>query len=173
MRRWHSGVRPAGRAGAFAALGVVLAAAGAAGLTAYGAGYAVDTAAIMVEGVSMRVLTDGEGKTLYYVATDTPARSTCTGSCATVWPPLLSDSAPAAEEPLPGKLAVVKTANGSQVSYNGHLLYTYSLDTAPRQDNGQGIAGKWWVATVDLKPAAMGMPAAPAAPRTDKGGGGY
>jgi hypothetical protein len=66
---------------------------------------------------------------------------------------------------------VVKTANGSQVSYNGHLLYTYSLDTAPHQDNGQGIAGKWWVAAVDLKPAAMSMPAAPAAPATYKNEG--
>jgi predicted lipoprotein with Yx(FWY)xxD motif len=171
MRRGHSIARPAGRAGAFAALGVVLAAAGTAGFTAYGAGHTVDTAAIIVKGVSMHVLTDGDGKTLYYAATDTPARSTCTGSCAAVWPPLLSDSAPATEEPLPGKLALVKTSNGSQVSYNGHLLYTYSLDTAPHQDNGQGIAGKWWVATVDLKPGAMGMSSAPAVPGTDKGAG--
>jgi predicted lipoprotein with Yx(FWY)xxD motif len=136
-------------------LGLVLLAA-LAGPAAFGAAYTVDTASITVKGVSMKVLTDATGMTLYYVATDTPTTSSCTDGCAKIWPPLLSMSAPATEEPLPGKLALVKTANGSQVSYNGHLLYVYSGDAAPHQANGQGIAGKWWVAKVDLKPAAAG-----------------
>src|SRR5690348_10792001 len=91
----------------------------AAGSAVYGAAYTVDTAAVMVKGVSTQVLTDSQGRTLYYVATDTPTTSSCTGGCAKIWPPLLSASAPAAGEPLPGKLGLVKTANGSQVSYNG------------------------------------------------------
>jgi predicted lipoprotein with Yx(FWY)xxD motif len=140
----------------------------------YSHAYTVDTATIMVGGASTRVLTDASGKTLYYLATDTPMRSTCTGSCATIWPPLLSDSAPATEAPLPGKLALVKTANGSQVSYNGHLLYTYSGDTAAHQANGQGVAGQWSVARVDLKPAMTGTTGAPATTKNDYGrGGGY
>jgi hypothetical protein len=49
----------------------------------------------------------------------------------------------------------VKTANGSQVAYNGHLLYHYAADTAVGQTNGQGMGGKWWVASVDLKAAGM------------------
>lgn len=143
-----------------AGAGLVLLAA-AVGTAAYGAAYTVDTAAVMIKGVSTKVLTDAKGMTLYYVATDTPTKSSCTGGCAQGWPPLLSESAPASEEPLPGKLAIVKTANGSQVAYNGHPLYRYSGDTGPRQTNGDGALGKWWVAKVDLKPAAAGAPAQP------------
>jgi predicted lipoprotein with Yx(FWY)xxD motif len=151
-------------------LGLVLLAA-LAGPAAFGAAHTVDTASIMVKGVSTKVLTDAKGMTLYYVDSDTPSSSSCTGGCAQIWPPLLSTSAPAAEEQLPGKLALVKTANGSQVSYNGHLLYTYSGDTAPHQANGQGVAGKWWVAKVDLKPAAAGGTGQPKPGNVyDKGG---
>ena len=148
--------------------------AAAIGPAAYGAVPTVATAAIAIGGVSTRVLTNDQGMTLYYLDTDTPARSTCTGGCASIWPPLLSSEVPSTEPSLPGKLAVVKTANGSQVSYNGHLLYIYSGDTGPHQSNGQGLAGKWWVAKVDLKPgssSAAGSPAKPATPGTyDKGG---
>ena len=54
---------------------------------------------------------------------------------------------------------LVKTANGSQVAYNGHLLYRYAADTAVGQANGQGMGGKWWVASVDLKATSSGAPA--------------
>jgi predicted lipoprotein with Yx(FWY)xxD motif len=128
----------------------------------YAAGYTVETATIMVKGTSMKVLTDENGMTLYYVRSDTLTTSSCADGCAKIWPPLLSGSAPTAEESLPGKLSIVKTANGSQVSYNGHLLYRYSGDSAPHQASGQGIAAKWSVAVVDLKPLAAGAPGQPA-----------
>jgi predicted lipoprotein with Yx(FWY)xxD motif len=168
-RRWLSGCA------GLATVGAAIVLAAASGGAQYHTAYTVEAADITVRGMSTRVLTDTAGKTLYYVATDTTTRSTCTGGCAAIWPPLLSDSPPSAEEPLPGKLALIKTANGSQVSYNGHLLYTYSGDSGPHQANGQGVAGKWWVAKVDLKPATMGMPGTPAAPGTnrDYGNGGY
>lgn len=166
-------VRPpwAGAAAVMLAAGVMATA--AAGWAQYHASYPVETAAITVNGTSIRVLTDASGKTFYYLATDKPVQSTCTGTCAVVWPPFVSDTVPAAEGPLPGKLALVKTANGSQVSYNGHLLYTYSGDSAPHQANGQGVAGKWWVARVDLKPAMMGAAPTPGTDKGDYGRGGY
>jgi predicted lipoprotein with Yx(FWY)xxD motif len=149
--------------------------------SAYGAGYSygpeytVETAAVVVKGVSTPVLTDANGMTLYYVQSDTATSSSCTGGCAKIWPPLVSASVPTVERPLPGKLAVVKTANGSQVSYSGHLLYRYSGDSAPHQANGQGIAGKWWVAAVSVKPAGASgwgwSPVAPVKNDSDHGGG--
>jgi predicted lipoprotein with Yx(FWY)xxD motif len=146
---------------------------GATGPAARGAGPTVETATVTVQGAAKQVLTDGGGRTLYYLSTDTPARSTCSGGCAQVWPPLLSASAPVSRDRLPGRLALVRTENGSQVSYNGHLLYTYSGDTAPHQANGEGIAGTWWVATVDLKPAASGGGSTTSPGGRDYGGGRY
>jgi len=51
---------------------------------------------------------------------------------------------------LPGTLSLLTDANGSQVTYNGHPLYTYSGDTAPGQVNGDGFGGIWFVAPTNL-----------------------
>jgi predicted lipoprotein with Yx(FWY)xxD motif len=123
---------------------------------ARGADYTVDTAVVWIQGTSKQVLTDAKGMTLYYLITDTPTRSTCTGGCTQIWPPLLSGAAPTSKRPLLGKVALVKTENGPQVSYNGHLLYRYAGDAAPGLANGLGMAGRWWVAGIDLSPTASG-----------------
>lgn len=120
-----------------------------------GSGYTVGTEMAVVGGVQQRVLIDGKSMTLYYFAGDTPTRSACTGECASLWVPLLSASAPTCEGPLPGKLVLVPTANGAQVAYNGHLLYTYNGDTNAGQMNGWwSDGGKWWAVTVDVNTTA-------------------
>jgi hypothetical protein len=58
-------------------------------------------------------------------------------------------------------------ANGSQVAYNGHPLYTYSGDSAPGQANGEGFGNIWFVAPTTLP--ATTTPSAGATPTT----GGY
>ena len=45
-------------------------------------------------------------------------------------------------------------ANGKQVLYNGHPLYTYSKDGDSGDAYGQGVGGKWFVATPNLPTAA-------------------
>ena len=119
----------------------------------------VGTAIIKLGDAQTPVLTDTKRMTLYYFMLDTTTRSACARDCARMWPPLLSTSAATTGEKLPGKLAVVPTSNGPQVAYNGHLLYTYSGDDAAGQANGQCIGGKWWAATIDLKPAFVSIPA--------------
>ncbi|MFL5628941.1 MAG: hypothetical protein ACJ788_25455 [Ktedonobacteraceae bacterium] len=113
----------------------------------------IKTATAMVSGKSETVLTNAQGKTLYYFTPDTTTTSACTGSCAQNWPPLLStgSSTPTSATTLPGKLSAQTTANGNQVEYNGHLLYTFAGDSGPGQTNGQGLLGKWFVATTNLK----------------------
>ena len=120
--------------------------------------YTVGTAMATIDGKREQILTDARGMTLYYLTSDAPDKASCTGSCAALWPPVLSTSAPTSEGQLPGKLTTVQTANGSQVAYNGHLLYRYSVDKTKGQTNGQGMAGKWWVASVDLKAATSLSP---------------
>ncbi len=116
----------------------------------------VKTGMIKVKGKRERVLMDAKGYTLYYFTKDTPKASHCTGGCSTLWPALLTKAArlpkPAG---LKGRLAVVKDSHGRQVSYNGHLLYTYRGDTKPGQAAGQGFLKEWWVATPNLKAPAQ------------------
>ena len=110
-----------------------------------------------VMGQSQPILVDAKGSSLYYLTSDAMTTSACTGGCAGVWPPLLSSGMPTAPSAVPGKLAVVKTANGAQVSYNGHLLYRYAPDAKPGDVGGDGLHGPqngvWHVATPALKPA--------------------
>ena len=76
----------------------------------------------------------------------------CTGSCAQTWPPPLftGTGKPTASTTLPGELEVYQNANGKQVIYHDHPLYTYSGDSAAGQTSGEGLFGKWFVATPDL-----------------------
>ena len=121
--------------------------------TAQSSGYAVTTASVSVKGVTKIVLTNAQGDTLYYFTPDTPAKVACTATCASTWPPLLSTGSgtPVSKGSLPGTLSVQSNANGNQVLYQGHYLYTFSGDSAPGQANGEGIGGKWYVATPDLQ----------------------
>jgi predicted lipoprotein with Yx(FWY)xxD motif len=120
----------------------------------------VKVATVSLNGQSTAILTDAQGKTLYYFTSDTPTQSACTGGCASTWPPLLfqGDGTPQSASPLPGKLSVVKDAHGQQVAYNGHLLYTYAGDTAPGQTHGNGVGGRWFVATPSLSVLATPTP---------------
>jgi len=90
--------------------------------------------------------------TLYYRTTDAPPTTVCSGGCASAWPPLLvsGTSTPTSSTSLSGKLSVQADANGMQVEYNGHPLYTFSGDSAPGQTNGEGIGGIWHVCTPNL-----------------------
>ncbi|MBO0789702.1 MAG: hypothetical protein J2P36_01980 [Ktedonobacteraceae bacterium] len=114
----------------------------------------VKTASATVDGKSQTILTDAKGMTLYYFTQDTATMSACTSAdgCAQAWPPLLytGPGDPQSATKLPGTLKVVMTANGQQVTYNGHPLYTYATDQAPGDTTGQGVFNKF-VATVDLK----------------------
>jgi predicted lipoprotein with Yx(FWY)xxD motif len=97
-----------------------------------------------------RIVVDGEGRTLYLFEADKGAKSTCDGACATAWPPLITSGKPAAGAGISAaKLGTTKRDDGSsQVTYNGHPLYTFAGDGAPGQTAGQGVDGfgaEWYV----------------------------
>ncbi len=130
------------------------------GTTPSSSGAIIKTTSATVNGQSVTILTNAQGMTLYYLKPDTATTSTCTGACASNWPPLVftSSGSPASANALPGTLSVVTDANGQQVEYNGHLLYRYSGDTTLGQTNGEGIKGVWFVATTTL--SVQGAPQA-------------
>src|SRR5437667_6838727 len=112
----------------------------------------IQTATVTIKGQSQTVLTNAKGLTLYNFTPDSATQSACSGQCAQTWPPLFfsGSGSPTSSANLSGKLSVLMDVNGSQVEYNGHLLYAFAGDTAPGQTHGQGLFGKWFVATPDL-----------------------
>lgn len=129
---------------ALAVLGGSVAAAGGGGSAAAGGG--LKTARIG----GVNVLVNAKGFTLYWFAPDTPARSSCNGSCAAYWPPL---AGPVSAVPgVTGRLGTIRRADGSlQATYNGHPLYTYVGDSAPGKASGNGLnlnGGVWHEVTV-------------------------
>jgi predicted lipoprotein with Yx(FWY)xxD motif len=94
------------------------------------------------------ILVNPEGQTLYIFQKDSGGKSSCSGSCAKVWPPLAATSSPeAGSGASASKLGTVKRSDGTmQVTYAGHPLYTYTADTSSGQVNGNGInsfGGVW------------------------------
>ena len=120
--------------------------------TTSSSGNLLKTATAMVSGTSKTILTNAQGLTLYYRTSDVPPGTVCSGGCAAAWPPLIASgsSTPTSASSLPGKLTVVADANGNQVEYNGHPLYTFSSDTGPGQTTGEGVGGVWHVCTPSL-----------------------
>ena len=96
------------------------------------------------------VLTNASGFTLYWFVPDTATRSTCYGTCVGYWPPVPGTAA--AGPGVTGTLATIKRSDGTtQVTYDGHPLYTYVGDTAPGQAFGNGLnlnGGLWHEMTV-------------------------
>ena len=110
------------------------------------------TQQVTINGQTVTVLTTFDGMTLYQRTSDPAPASTCTHQCAQTWPPLLSNGTVFSTTPIKGNLTVQKTANGNQVEFNGHPLYTYSGDTTPGQANGQGAGMVWQAITINLAP---------------------
>lgn len=95
------------------------------------------------------ILANARGHTLYLFAKDRNAKSSCNGSCARFWPPLLSRGKPTAGSGVnTSLLGTTRRSNGTmQVTYNRHPLYTYALDKRAGQVKGEGnslFGAKWW-----------------------------
>jgi predicted lipoprotein with Yx(FWY)xxD motif len=123
-----------------------------------------------------QVLTDSQGKTLYWFAPDTTTKSNCSGSCATYWPPVKGPVT--AGSGVTGTLGTITRADGTmQATYAGHPLYTYAGDSAPGQNKGNGVnasGGLWYEMTVSgSTPPAGAAAGAGASPSSSSKGGGY
>jgi predicted lipoprotein with Yx(FWY)xxD motif len=122
------------------------------------------------------VLTNAQGKTLYWFAIDTSTMSNCNGSCASFWPPLTGKAAAASGTSLMHAFGTITRSGGAvQATYDGHPLYTYVGDTAPGQINGNGknlSGGLWWAMTPSGAKLAAAHPSGGSS-SSGGGGGGY
>jgi predicted lipoprotein with Yx(FWY)xxD motif len=95
------------------------------------------------------VLVDGQGRTLYLFEKDKGSASSCSGACASIWPPLTAAHSVAGPHVSAATLGSIKRADGkTEVTYAGHPLYTYAGDTKPGDTRGQGLdqfGAEWYV----------------------------
>jgi len=88
-----------------------------------------------------RLLVTSRGRTLYLFEKDRNGRSSCTGTCAAYWPPLLTTAKPHAGSGVrAGLLGTTRRPDGKlQVTYRRHPLYTFALDARAGQTKGEAL----------------------------------
>ena len=132
-----------------------------------------DSATVSVANSSLgKILVDSQGRTLYLFEKDSGTKSTCSGGCATAWPPLRASGKPTAGGGAKASLlgTTPRSDGKPQVTYNGHPLYLYQGDSKPGDTTGQGNPGfgaPWYV----VSPA--GNEITTAAASSGGGGNGY
>jgi predicted lipoprotein with Yx(FWY)xxD motif len=98
------------------------------------------------------ILTDAQGRTLYYFANDVPASgaSACSGKCTALWPPFSAGAVQVSSPLDPADFSSITLADGTkQTTYYGWPLYYYSADTTPGSTNGEGILKVWFTVQPD------------------------
>ncbi len=93
------------------------------------------------------ILVNAQNLPLYYYRADTAKKSQVGGVLARLWPALVSAKPTAFG--VNGKVVSSKQANGRQVAYNGHFLYTF-VDDSPGHVTGQGVSN-FFVATPNIR----------------------
>jgi predicted lipoprotein with Yx(FWY)xxD motif len=107
--------------------------------------------AVTNSSLGAKIIANSRGFTLYHFMSEKKGSISCTGSCRTLWPPLLVTGA---AKPVAGagliasKLGTIKRPDGGvQVTYNGFALYRYGPDKKAGQVNGQGVESVWYAVT--------------------------
>jgi predicted lipoprotein with Yx(FWY)xxD motif len=110
------------------------------------------------------ILTDADGKSLYFFALDANGNSDCTGSCSATWPPFSAGTLTNVSAGLNiADFGTITRSDGlTQTTYKGWPLYHYAGDvtsggsgaygnTTPITNtiSGDGIGGIWFVAKPD------------------------
>ena len=142
----------------FALLGLVAAGCGGSSATSQdgvaGASHSTSSVAVTtrtIKGLGA-VLVNPAGHTLYVFMKDQHSRVTCTGSCASFWPPLKWKSASKPTAGGTAKSSLLGTdknpSGGRVVTYAKWPLYTYVGDKSAGQATGEGLnlsGGEWYV----------------------------
>ena len=133
------------------------------------------------------VLVNGDGRTLYVLASEKGGKVTCTsaGGCTTIWPPEVVPSGMAHGVAGSGvhasSLGTVTSPSGDvRLTYAGWPLYTFVSDKAAGQATGQGVRdsfGVWWVLRPSGAPvttsASSSRGSTPATSAPASGGAGF
>ena len=93
------------------------------------------------------ILVSSSGRTLYEFTRDHGKKNSCVSvrGCSAVWPSLKTSGRPTAGAGV--KSSQLSTTSGSQVTYAGHPLYTYTGDSGPGATSYVGFkafGGTWY-----------------------------
>ena len=98
-------------------------------------------------------LTDGTGRAVYLFTADTGSSSTCTGACASAWPPVTTSGTTSITGGDMAKLGTTTRADGTkQVTYGGHPLYYFIKDAKSGDTHGEGLkafGAEWYLVGTD------------------------
>jgi predicted lipoprotein with Yx(FWY)xxD motif len=97
------------------------------------------------------ILTDGQGRSVYLFTNDSGDKSSCNGSCAQNWPPVIANGQAMAGDGVDQSLLGTTTRDDgtTQVTYNGHPIYYYAKDANPGDTNGHQVGDVWYLVTVE------------------------
>ena len=96
--------------------------------------------------IGQQIIVDS-GKTVYLYEPDgTSGTSQVPAGIKALWPAVPATVAPTVGSGLDSsKVGTQAQPDGTkQVTYNGHLLYTFQNDSAPGDAKGQGLGGVWF-----------------------------
>lgn len=99
------------------------------------------------------VLANTHTRSLYVLSAEKGGTLHCTGSCVTIWPPLLVSSSTTSVtlgNGVKGTIGFITRGSMKQVTYNTYPVYTYSGDSSPSQSCGENVmadGGTWTLAS--------------------------
>jgi predicted lipoprotein with Yx(FWY)xxD motif/plastocyanin len=131
--------------------GTMLASLQASGVVAADAKLPADSRIALANDVELgALLTDSEGRTLYFFTKDAADRDSCQDACLANWPVFYEADLVVPAALKKSDFGVFTRADGEkQLTYKGWPLYTFVKDAAAGDANGDGANGVWFAAKPD------------------------
>lgn len=85
------------------------------------------------------LLADASGHAIYLLTSDSAGTSTCNGACATAWPPVAAGSTTIPSGVTASLGTATRSDGSSQLTVQGHPVYTFQGDSAPDMVAGEGV----------------------------------
>jgi predicted lipoprotein with Yx(FWY)xxD motif len=97
-----------------------------------------------------KILTDTDGRSLYFFSLDTKDNSACLDGCLTVWPVFYKASITVDAGLQAADFTTIDRPDGTkQTSYKGWPLYYYANDVTAGDTNGDKVNNTWYIAKPD------------------------
>jgi predicted lipoprotein with Yx(FWY)xxD motif len=97
-----------------------------------------------------KILTDKDGKTLYFFTRDVAGTSVCTGTCLATWPifaaPNIASLKLDAGLSAADFKSITRSDGATQTTYKGWPLYYYKDDLVAGDAKGEGVGTRWYAA---------------------------